>query len=132
MIFSAVPIAYLLGSYIYEYGGPLASWGTSVALTSIAIVYTIFFVKESAITQKTKPIEPVFKNNHLTMRDNKDCATVFENLWICFTVTLKKRPGYERACICLLLTATLLGHFVRGNNLKKIFLNLLILKISIL
>lgn len=115
MIFASVPIAYLIGSYIYEFGGPLASLGTSAGLTSISVLYTIFFVKESTTN---KSIEPVVKDNQSEIMDKKDCSTVFKNLWICFKITFKKRPGYERACICLLLIATLLGHFVRGDNFK--------------
>jgi len=118
----SAPLSFFLGSYIYQYGGPWASWGTSVGLASWTVIYTFFFLEESATSDdnKVSPMGPIFKEevvdeSSLT-KYKKECSTIMENMWLCFSVTFKRRQGYVRACICLLLAATLIGHFIKGSK----------------
>ncbi len=129
----SIPLAHLAGSYIYEYGGSWAAWGTSLILMSLALLYVIFFVKESVrwTINKIDPEEivdpskkPAEKSMMKVVEDElrngkkesiyKEFVNVLNNAWYCFVVTFKKREGYKRACICFLLATILLANFSRG------------------
>ena len=113
----AVPFAFLAGYFIYQYGGPMASWSTSAGLMTLALLYAIFFVKESVVIEDNDTV--ALKAAWMKNEDEKEgrCCNalgVFKNLFHCVAVTIKPRPGFQRSCILLLLFAAFLGHFTKG------------------
>ena len=129
----SLPLAHLASSYIYEYGGSWAAWGTSLIIMGLALLYVIFLLEETVnlsnigTNNKINPVDRIKKQAFENVADNeslnvdernncKELVNVLNNAWYCFVVTFRKHEGYKRACTCLLLATILLGYFIRGER----------------
>ena len=115
----SVPLAHVLSIYIYESGGNLAIWLTTLSLLLSSLVYIIFFVKDSrgrgsrVPSKKVDPIKTISDKekklvlNELesTSQNKHECATIIRNLLECFVVTFKPREGHRRAVVLILMSA---------------------------
>ena len=125
----AVPLANLLSGYIYANGGNLAIWGTALALYAIAFLYTIFMVTDSRgpksleVTELTVEKSLVEQQLNLTQKKlvsaKETCMSVFKNIVVVFTETFKKREGYKRACISILIVIMCLSILANGKNISN-------------
>lgn len=110
------PIASFVSIYIYTYGGYFAIWGTSLGLGTIALLYIIFWIKDSrGLESEDEQVESSYSPSVNFGQDDEElvalrtarcrCGSVALNLWECFTVTFQPRNGYKRACLSILLAS---------------------------
>lgn len=110
------PIASFVSIYIYTYGGYFAIWGTSLGLGTIALLYIIFWIKDSrGLESEDEQVESSYSPSVNFGQDDEQlvalrtarchCGSVALNLWECFTVTFQPRNGYKRACLSILLAS---------------------------
>ena len=124
MIGISVPFANLMSGYIYASGGNIAIWGTALCLYAVAFVYLIFGFSDSCGPQSVKKITTVLEKSYEKEDKRKNgldiakenCMFIFTNLYQCFVDTFKRREGYKRACISLLIAMTCLMHFSNGRD----------------
>lgn len=123
MIGISIPIANLLSGYIYDSGGNMAIWGTSLALNACALLYIFFGFtdsrgKKSIEKLKHATLDKILQEkqviNH-TQDTSNIFRDVFKNLVRSFSLTFQRREGYKRACISLLITVTCILFFANGN-----------------
>ena len=120
----AIPIANLISGYIYASGGYLAIWITALGLYACAILNVLAGVRE---TRASKMNKEIFINE--TERTTKKveifqdwvfikniCKDITKYLLSSFRETLRKRQGYKRACIWLLVITTCILSFVKGTQ----------------
>ena len=121
----AVATANLASSYIYASGGNIAIWITTLSLYACAFIYVLFGFQDSR-GLKTVTDSVAYETN---LEKNKDkaesvrscdvvkriCMDILKNLWSSFHETFKKRQGYKRGCIWILITITLILYFSNGN-----------------
>jgi len=104
------PIGTLMSRYIYEYGGHLGIWCTTLSCYSLALLWLIFCIRDSRGKGSNLEIAEV--------NDNKEDAggflSIIKNLWQCFTVTFKRRPGNKRTCLAIILTMRCISIFSDG------------------
>ncbi|EFX69296.1 hypothetical protein DAPPUDRAFT_329199 [Daphnia pulex] len=122
----SVPIGNLISAYIYASGGNIAIWGTALALYTVAFLYIIFFLEDSCGTSSivestdTQIIEKLkygkLENMRLLPRVKESCVGILNNLILCFTETFKRRPGYKRACLSILMASMCILIFANANN----------------
>ena len=113
----SIPFALLAGSFIYQYGGSLALWSTSLGLMSLALLYVVFFVKESVAIDDIAILKECPKGNGYC----KHQSHFIQRLFGSFAITFKSCPGYKRASILLLLSTAFLDHFIKGISQMKHF-----------
>ncbi len=120
----SVPIGNLISAYIYASGGNIAIWGTALALYTVAFLYIIFFLEDSCGTSSivkstdAQIIEKLYgklENMRLLAMVKESCASILNNLIRCFTETFKRRPGYKRACLSILMASMCLSMFANGK-----------------
>lgn len=125
----SVPIGNLISGYIYASGGNIAIWGTALALYSLAFLYILIGFTDS-LGQKSfiKTSDEVVLEKVLYGKQSKtkaleiakeSCMDVFTNLWRCFAETFKRREGYKRACISILIALICLLLFSHGEFVLK-------------
>lgn len=101
---TAGPVGNFLGGHIYHYGGHLAIWLSSIVCILLSLVYLIFCVAESRSKVPIIIISPdTAAETSKRFEFIEHLVLIFTNLWSCFTVTFRPRPGYRRTIICLLL-----------------------------
>ncbi|KAI9560808.1 hypothetical protein GHT06_011760 [Daphnia sinensis] len=122
----SIPIGNLISGYIYASGGNIAIWGTALVLYSLALLYILFGFTDS-LGQKSfsKPSDETVLEKALYGKPIKTkrielakegCMDVFQNLFRCFAETFKRREGYKRACISILIALMCLLLFSQGNQ----------------
>lgn len=141
-IIIAIPLANFLSAFLYNFGGYLAVWCTSLGFALLALYYVFVFITDSKGPNREKRVGPFIKrvlfdrNKVAFVEDDDDQVQVekqadqqqhlntrfslfseLKNLWKCFTVTFRARIGRERACLCLLLLAMCVMLFSNGKNL---------------
>lgn len=123
MIGISVPIANLLSGYIYDSGGNMAIWATALALYLCAFIYILFGFKDSRGRESIEIIKPIFektlKEQPISKLDaiKNSIVGVFKNLIGSFIETFKRREGFKRACISLLIAITCLQFFSFGRTI---------------
>ena len=113
----AIPVANFLASIIFKYGGYMSIYGTVLTFLALAFTYVFIFVTDSKVF-KSKRIAPTIQklvfynetaqvNTSVSIKEKNEtsCLSVISNLWKCFTVTFRPRPGYQRVCVSLLLAS---------------------------
>ena len=123
----SVPFAHIISIYIYESGGNLAIWLTTLSLYSLALIYIIFFVKDSrgkrslprsssASMERVESIKTISEiekkivsnqsvKNESAGKEKNECTALVRNLFECFVVTFKKREGHQQAVVLILIAA---------------------------
>lgn len=121
MIGISVPIANLLSGYIYDSGGNMAIWGTALAIYVCAFIYILFGFRDSRGRESIEIVKPIFEK---TIEEQKistlkviinTVVGVFKNLARSFSETFKRREGFKRACISLLIAMTCIQFFSMGR-----------------
>ncbi|EFX69308.1 hypothetical protein DAPPUDRAFT_329228 [Daphnia pulex] len=121
----SVPIGTLISGYIYASGGNIAIWGTSLAVYAVAFLYVLFGFSDSRGTKsivKTTDAQTLEKftfadqNNMREDMSKESCVGILNNLIRCFTETFKRRPGYKRACVSILMASMCLALFATENH----------------
>lgn len=121
----AAPVANLISGHIYASGGNLAIWITALSLYACALLYVLFGFKDSrgskAAVDELVDYEKKIQNKQ-TNESAQCCGTVKEictnilrNLWKSFHETLRKREGYKRARIWILISITCILFFSNGT-----------------
>lgn len=137
----AFPIAHLVSVPIFKSGGFIAVWCTTLTLYALAILYIIFFVRDSR-GKHVKEFKKMLDKNVVSIIAKDDpeilhnkeagavpkeflefkeqqvkntCLSVIKNLKECFVVTFRPRAGYNRACISLLLAGLCCTLFSKGD-----------------
>lgn len=120
----SVPIGNLISGYIYASGGNIAIWGTALVLYSLAFLYILFGFTDShghksfsetsdeTVLEKALYVKPI-KTKRMELA-KEGCMDVFQNLIRCFAETFKRREGYKRACISILIALMCLLLFSQG------------------
>ena len=97
---SMAPIGNFIAGYLFEYGGHLTFYGVSFICFVLSVLYISLFVVDSR-TKLLLPEEIAEKSK------NEARSNIFISVWThlvsCFSVTFKKRTGFKRACITLLI-----------------------------
>jgi len=126
----AIPVANFLATFIFKYGGYMCIYGTALGFLAVAFLYVFLFVTDSKgiknkkilptiqklILYKEVPLENDVNPNEIG--DHTSFLSIIKNLWKCFTVTFRPRPGYQRTCVSLLLVALCFALFSNGRKLK--------------
>jgi hypothetical protein len=111
----------LISGYIYASGGNIAIWGTSLALYCVAFFYILFGITDSIVrTADEKIFEKTQHNKQQIKRlemAKESCMNIFKNFIRCFTETFKRRTGYKRACISILIASMCLALFANGKTI---------------
>jgi len=100
----SLPVSMFSSIYIYTYGGFMATWGTSLALTAIAFIYLTFFLSDTRGGVKEKDDRSLPDHARLNRLLEADDSAL-KNVWKCFTVTFQRRSGFKRPTLCVLLLA---------------------------
>lgn len=121
----AFPIAQLLSGVIYENGGYMAIWGTSLGLSGCNLLYIVFYLKDSKGKSVQLAVESSTNNEKTVVttiveieKKPTDCVLVLKNLWNCFVVTFRPRVANRRASVSLLLSV-LCVNLLSGGISKK-------------
>jgi len=110
----SLPVSMFSSIYIYTYGGFMATWGTSLALTAIAFIYLTFFLSDTRGGVKEKDDRSLPDHARLNRLLEADDSAL-KNVWKCFTVTFQRRSGFKRPTLCVLLLAMSLYVFASGE-----------------
>ena len=113
MIGFAIPVSQFISVPIYEAGGYLAIWMTSLGIYALSTFYLIFFVTDSRGKWAPK-LSPAAVEKSTESQDEFDFVSVIKNLWQCFTATFRRRDGYKRAMISFLMVCLSLHLFSTG------------------
>lgn len=115
MIMFSVPVASYVSVQIYRFGGEWAVWNTSLGLSIIALVYLIFFVTDSRGQQPVPVVEekPAEKTNQSF--DTRNQPSLINSITQCFVVTFRRRDGYKRIRLVLMLVMICLTSFALGK-----------------
>ena len=140
IILLAVPISYLIGGSLFKYGGYMAVWGTALGVLVVDILYTIFYLSDTCGRKAKKRIGPVdtaqlaqLSKKSLVLDSGENggsemvkeslkarVLSVLKNLPRCFSVTFRRRAGYRRACITLLLASLCCAFLCTGGGSRII------------
>ena len=100
IVLTMAPIGNFIAGYLFEYGGHLTCYGVSFICFVLSVLYISLFVVDSR-TKLLLPEEIAEKSK------NEARSNIFISVWThlvsCFSVTFKKRTGFKRACITLLI-----------------------------
>ena len=121
----AIPVANFLASFIFKYGGYMSIYGTALSFLALAFTYVFIFVTDSKGFNNQRMVSTIqnlvfYKDVALATAgessEKKKHATgsflfTISNLWKCFTITFRPRPGYQRVCVSLLLASLCLALF---------------------
>lgn len=114
----AVPISQFISVPIYDGGGYLAIWLTSLGLYGLALAYVIFFLKDSRGKQAQNGGElfPSQPTPIMTspLEEALDCCVIQKQLWQSLSITFQPRTGYKRASVSLLMACLSLNLFSVG------------------
>lgn len=107
------PVSMFSSIYIYTYGGYLAIWGTSLAITIIGILYIMFLITDSRGKNKT-----IGRSDGTNVTDTTDDTDqgIIQEILSTFTTTFQPRTGYKRAPISLLLAAMCIVVCFQGKS----------------
>lgn len=104
----SMPIGSIISRYIYEYGGHLAIWCTTLICYISAILWVIFLIKDShgkGSNLHNEEKREDEKNKEGSRNEQEEgCLSILKNLWKCFAVTFKSRPGNKRACLAIVIS----------------------------
>ncbi len=102
------PIGTIISRYIYEHGGHLAVWCTTLICYISAILWVIFLIKDShgkgSNLEDTEKPENEINKESSNNEPEEGCLSIFKNLWRCFAVTFKSRPGNRRTCLAIVIS----------------------------
>ena len=110
----AMPIGSLASKFILEQGGHLGVFCSTLGLYSVAILYVVFFIKDS----RGKGSDNHKHESADTKTADEESLSVLKHLYRAFSVTFKPRTGYKRACLAILLGMRCISIF---SDCKKIF-----------
>lgn len=129
------PIGTLMGTYLYEYGGYTAVFGTSAVFLTISFIYMLRipecrgpfskYVKHSDLNENQHKVttisgDQIFedkkeeKENVTTMKMLRDLVD-YRRIVDSFRSTFKKREGNGRTFVLLLITCNVLRRLGRGK-----------------
>ena len=127
----AIPVANFLATVIFKYGGYMCIYGTALGFLALAFIYVFLFVTDSkgkkkktklgttiqklVIQKEVSSLHSADPSNNNNM-DHTSCLSIITNLWKCFTITFRPRPGYQRTCVALLLVSLCFALFSNGRK----------------
>ena len=121
-LYAAITISFPAGLfasiYLYQYGGYLAIWGTSLGLALSALLYTIFFITDSRGQKSELGINDDGSDQATTVTPSDTSDNIFSNIWGCLVTTFQSRPGYKRLTVILLLAGMTTFVFSQGFHHK--------------